>query len=241
MKNKTLIYKKGEHYVDHIALGVSNTLEGIKYIENLTGIKPYIPEAQNNQWFKSAALGLGNNCFLEIIGPNPNHKKFHPFKQMLKELETPQLAFWYLGTNKFKECRQILSNNGIKIGQYNHIKKEIDDQLLDYEIGMIGKGFESESPSLIQWNEVPNNKNGIEHLCRFKKLELFSRNYSKLQSIFDILEVDMQVIEGNPKMRLTIDTPNGEVILNGGGFSFPAGIKSLFRILSLYKRSLTNK
>ncbi len=242
MKNKTLINKRINHYVDHIALGVSDIKKGIEYVENLTGVKAFIPEVQNDQWYKSGVIGLGNGCFLEIIAPNPNHKKFHPFKQILKELESPRLIFWYLGTDRFEECKKTISNIDFKIYNYIHIKKEINNQLVDYEVGIIGnKGFESESPNLIQWNKLPENIEKLDHLCNLKNLMLFSENHLKLQLLFNTLGIEMKVFKGKSKMILTIDSPKGEVMFEGGGINFPFGIRSVIKILPLYKRHLFNK
>lgn len=233
-----LIYTRAHHYVDHIALGVNDTRAGMKYIEDLTGAKAYIPEGQQDQWYRSAALGLGAGCYLEIIGPNPEYKKFHPFKQILKDLTTPKLFFWYLGTHKFKECRAVIEENDFQIEQYNHIQKEIDDQLLDYEIAVIGQnGFESERPCLIQWNHFPKKRKKIEHICQLKSFSVTS-DHDSLQSLFDVLDVKMKVLKGEPSMHLVIDSPKGEIVLEGGGFTFPNGLQKLIYGISLYGRHL---
>lgn len=234
-----LIHKKGNHYVDHIALGVSDTKEGARYVEELTGVKPFIPETQNDQWYLSAAIGLGNRSFLEIIGPNPNFKKFHPFKQLLKELKKPQLMFWYLGTDKFEACKKVISDCGYQLERYNHIVKDVRGELLDYEIAITGKGFESERPCLIRWNQSPNSRDKLESSCSLNKLELYSKDQLKLQNLLDSLGVNMKVLNGDSRMVLVIDSPKGEVKFEGGGIEFPSGFRAVFKMLKLLKNHLT--
>lgn len=236
-----LINKKNNFFIDHIALAVNNTEEGMRYIKELTGVEPYLPEGQNQNWYKSAAVGLGNNAFLEIIGPNPSHKKFHPFKQILKEIKKPKLIFWYLSTQRFSDCKKVIKNTGHIIERYNHIRKEVKGKKIDYEIGVIGKGFESERPSLIQWNEVPEKNENMKHICAIKNFVVKSEQYSKMNKLFQELGADIKIEKGIASMELQIESPKGIVTLKGGGFSFPSGVKALVKILPLFKRHLFNK
>ena len=123
-----------------------------------------------------------------------------------------------------------------------HVKKEVNDQLLDFETGIIAKkGFESEIPCLIQWNKLPEKREKIEHICLLKNLQLFSENHSQIQLLFDTLGVEMKVFEGPSKMVLTIDSPKGEVIFEGGGTKFSAGIGGIIKVIKLYINHLINK
>lgn len=235
---KNLISKKNKFYIDHIAIGVNNTEEGMAYIENLTGAKTFLPQNDGKIWYRSAALGLGNQAFLEIIGPNPLYKKFHPVKQILKELEKPQLIFWYLGTQNLESCKKIITESGHNLERYNHIQKEVDGEKLDYKIGVIGKGFQSERPCLIQWNKVPKNGDIMTTGCSIHDFILHSKNAKKINPLFNKLNVDLKIINGNNKMKLVLNSPKGLVTLEGGGFEFPSGIKGLGKMLNLYKRHI---
>lgn len=232
-----LINKKNEFYIDHIALGVSNTQEGMDYIEQLTGVKPRLPDGQTDNWYLSASLNLGDGTFLEIIGPNPAHNGFHPFKQILKELSEPQLVFWYLGTEKFLEATQIINTNGFKLERHNRISKEFEGKKLDYEIGIIGKGFYSEQPNLIQWHEVPKKHYDDQPACSISEFKVSCRQATKLNKLFDKLGMDFKTSEGNNQMQLILDTPKGSVELKGGGIQL-AGISSLVAMVGLFKRHM---
>ena len=45
--------------IDHIAVGVPDTKQGIQWISELTGSTPRIDDPEPNQWYWSAALNLG--------------------------------------------------------------------------------------------------------------------------------------------------------------------------------------
>lgn len=236
----TLINKKNSFYIDHIALGVNDTQEGIAYIEKLTGVTAKLPDSQHDNWYLSAALNLGNGTFLEIIGPNPNYSGFHPFKQILKELTEPQLVFWYLGTNNFKNTQSVIHANGFKLERYSHISKEIKGEKLDYEIAIIGKGFYSEQPCLIQWNEVPKQHYQQKEVCSIASFHIRCQQAKKLNTLFASLGMSFCVEQGNNQLSLTLNTPKGLVELHGGGIQFQ-GISSLASLLRLFKNHLKSK
>ena len=87
--------------LDHIGLGVPNTRDGVKWVEEKTGAKVDLHDPEPNQFYWSGSLAIGENSFLEIIGPNPNYKKFQPFGALLKTLSEPQLLFWYVAVEDF--------------------------------------------------------------------------------------------------------------------------------------------
>ncbi|MEL6860188.1 MAG: VOC family protein, partial [Pseudomonadota bacterium] len=69
--------------LDHIGLGVSDTQEGVKWVEEQTGAKVDLHDPEPGQFYWSGSLAIGDSSFLEIIGPNPNYKKFHPFAALV--------------------------------------------------------------------------------------------------------------------------------------------------------------
>ncbi|MGB0523418.1 MAG: VOC family protein [Flammeovirgaceae bacterium] len=234
-----LINIENGHPVDHIAIGVSNTEEGAKHVEELTGVSPYFHPPEPHQWYYSAALNLGGNCALEIIGPNPNHKGFQPIKQLLKSFKNPQLFFWYLGTNHFQKVKDVVESIGFKLERIEHLKYKRNTHETDYKRALIGPGFKSEFPNLIQWNSRPPRLN--QHTgCQFKSLEIISTESNKLNSLFEELGIEIRAIQGDSAMSLIIDTPKGAVCFTGGGFKFE-GIRAIPKMIKLYIDFLTNK
>lgn len=241
----SLIKKKNDFYIDHIALGVSNTLEGIDYVEQLTGVRAFLPEGHSDNFYLSAAVNLGNGCFLEIIGPNPNHTGFNPFKQILKALPEPRLMFWYIGTHDFGTAKSVINQNGFKLERYNHIKKTKGDQVIDYQIAIIGKGFYSEQPNLIQWNQVPDKVYNNGDACHITDFKINFKNANALKALFEKLGIpqsETQHIQASDKntMSLTLDTPKGLVTFTGGGEEFQ-GISALFKTLKLFIRHILKR
>lgn len=236
---EALINQENGHYVDHIALGVRSTEEGAKWLEDLTGVKPYFHAPESGQWYYSAALNLGGNCALEIIGSNPEHQGFQPIKQILKSFDKPKLFFWYLGTKNFEKAQEVIENQGFKFERIQQVDYTREDYSVAYKRAMIGPGFRSEFPNIIQWESRPKNLT-IEKGCVFKSLELVSPISDKLNLLFSTVGVDMRAKKGNPSMKLRFDSPKGEVMLEGGGFNF-SGFGAMPKMAKLYLNYLVGK
>ena len=69
-----------------IGLGVPDTEAGVKLIEEQTGASVDLHDPEPDQWYWSGSLAIGEASFLEIIGPNPDYRKFQPFAALLKNL-----------------------------------------------------------------------------------------------------------------------------------------------------------
>ncbi|MEM1171307.1 MAG: VOC family protein [Cyanobacteria bacterium P01_H01_bin.35] len=225
------------HCVDHIAVGVKDTEEGVEWITELTGVKPSLVEPEPDQWYWSAALNLGKNCFLEIIGPNQNHKGFQPIKQMLKDFEVPSLFFWYIGTHNFELAKSIIEKYDFRLERIEDISYKRDDDIIDYKRAIIGRGFNSERPCIIQWNSRPKRLDAVKE-CSFKSLALSFPNPKNLNDLFSELQIDLQVKEGDAQMILTFDSPKGEIVLKGGGFEF-SGLRAIPKMARLYTKYLS--
>lgn len=228
-----MINKSDNHYVDHIALAVNNTLEGVKWIEKLTGAQPSIHDPEPGQWYWSAALSIGSKCKLEIIGPNPKHKGFHIMKQWFYTLKKPTIAFWYLSTNNFSKVQKIIDDNGYVMERVEVIKfKDENGSMVDYTRGMIGKGFVSERPQIIEWREKPLRK-ALDTRCKLKKIELFHNDADSLNDLLNELGTDIFIKSGKPFINVKLQTPNGDVNLTGGGMKLK-GMGAIIKIFSLY-------
>lgn len=241
----SLIQKKNDFYIDHIALGVNDTLAGIDYVEQLTGVKAFLPEGDHDDFYLSAVVNLNNGCFLEIIGPNPKHTGFNPFKQTLKELTKPTLMFWYLGTHHFDKAQEIINHNGFKLERYNHVQKTKAGHPIDYQIAIIGKGFYSEQPNLIQWNQMPDKVYNNGQTCHITDFKISFKNATALRDLFEKLGIPQsstQHIQNSNQntMSLTLNTPKGSVTFTGGGVEFQ-GIGALFKALKLFTNHLLKR
>jgi hypothetical protein len=222
------------HYVDHLALGIHNLDEGLKWIKEKTGVDAYVVPPEPGQWYQSAGLLLGENVILEIIAPNPNHKGYHPIKQVLKSYSKPNLFFWYLGVKNFDEFEKFAKKEGIKIERIEKVEYVRNSIPISYQRATVGPGFFSERPNIIEW-KAREDRSKEKQGCRLLSFWIESSEPELTRELFQKLKIDIQVFDGKGKSKLflKIDTPKGEIILSGDSESF-RGIEVPWKMLKGY-------
>lgn len=128
--------------LDHIGLGVPNTEDGVKWVEEQTGAKVDLHDPEPDQFYWSGSLAIGEESFLEIIGPNPNYKKFQPFAALIKSLSEPQLLFWYIAVTDFQAFKTLARQTKSKLERVEGVNIENDEGAqASYWRGLIGPGL----------------------------------------------------------------------------------------------------
>lgn len=57
--------------IDHIVIGARTLEEGARYVEDLLGVKPTKGGAHPGVGTHNMLLGMGANCYVEVIAPDP--------------------------------------------------------------------------------------------------------------------------------------------------------------------------
>ncbi|MEM9421472.1 MAG: VOC family protein [Pseudomonadota bacterium] len=128
--------------LDHIGLGVPDVKEGVAWVEAQTGAEVMLHDAEPGQWYQSGSLAIGGGSFLEIIGPNPAHRKFQPFGALLSTLDRPRLAFWYIAVHDFDAFQALAKRKGGALERVEHINIDhCTPNQSGYHRGYVGPGF----------------------------------------------------------------------------------------------------
>lgn len=200
--------------VDHVALAVSNTIEGAAYVKECTGVAPILHDTEPGQWYRSASLAIGSDSNLEIIGPNPEHRGPHPRKLMLRGLKAPALLFWYMATSDWPNMAKAVEASGHTIKHDERMGVPGRDARA-YRRAMIGPGFVSQRPSVIEWYDRPANASPA---CELVDFELSLPDPTGLQRLFDVLGLSLSIAKGADRFSITLTTPNGLVTFANPGF-----------------------
>lgn len=202
--------------MDHIALAVSNTEDGVRYVEKLTGVAPVLTQRDPKDFYWSAALEIGEDSFLEVIGPNPDHRGMHPLKSFMAGLKQPTLLFWYIATDDFEAMRYRIEAAGERVKMVVKVDPETSANGADYTRGSIGSGLVTQQPGLIEWRKR-SLQPGTDIPCRMTELHLSHPEPSDLNRLFSEIGVDLEVETGPSWIRLVLDTPKGEITLENPG------------------------
>ncbi|MEM8696332.1 MAG: VOC family protein [Pseudomonadota bacterium] len=216
-QNPNLVLDRGGSSLDHIALGVPDTVEGARHVAELTGVEPFIGvQPGPEQFYWSAALRLGSGRFLEILGPNPDWTGLHPMVETIKQFTQPQLLFWYVATDDIKAFGEASAAHNAPLEMQQTFEHKREDSVTSYTNAVIGPGFRSTRPCVIEWHSRSEWMEGEAQL-NLKSLELSSPIAETLNTLFAELGIVQSVSEGPEMMTLTLDTPKGELALSAPG------------------------
>ncbi|MEL6665447.1 MAG: VOC family protein [Pseudomonadota bacterium] len=223
--------------LDHIGLGVPDTKEGVKWVEEQTGAKVDLHAPEPDQFYWSGSLAIGDQSFLEIIGPNPNYKKFQPFAALMKTLSEPRLLFWYIAVDDFAAFQELARQTKAKLERVEGVNIEGGETAqASYWRGLIGPGFLSERPNVIEWIKRPNRESQATPECKLMEFQLANPQADEINQVFTKLGIDVPVSNGKSSIGITIDTPKGrwEIENEGVRWTMPG---MLLEIAALWWRT----
>ena len=227
--------------VDHIAIGVPDMPGAVHEFHALTGVTPYFRKPEPGQWYWSAGLRLGEDSFLEILGPNPKHPGFHPLKTLISGYDSPQVLFWYIATDDFDGLVDRLKEIRIPVERIETIHLVRDNQEVHYKRGIIGPGFVSQRPCVIQWRKrVDPPREAGEDACRLKAVVLRHPDADKLNRLFSEMGIGLRVEPGPSRIALDLETPKGTVRFENPGEEL-VGFSASVRMARLFSRHLRCK
>ena len=235
----TLVLDRGGTSMDHVAIGVPDTEKGVALVSEQLGFTPTSTEPPLDQFYWSHALSLGSGRFLEILGPNPLYRGFNPFMEMVKQLKKPCPLFWYIATDDFSAFVSKAKQIGSPVWNIQTIKRNIRGVPTDFTRGIIGPGFLSVCPNVIEWRKkhhILTDGEGPE----FLGLELAHPEAIRLNRIFQDLGINQNVTPGPHRVGLKLATPKGEAEFIGDGLEL-RGASAVFRMTSMFFKWLLNR
>ena len=218
--------------IDHIAIAAPDTEAAVDWFRDKIGAEPFITEPEPGQWYWSAALAVGDDSFVELLGPNPAHKGFNPIKQIISAFDDPQLLFWYVATDNFDAFASRAAAAGAALERIESVYHERNGHRIAYKRGILGPGFESQRACVIEWFH-PGEYGGKDQRARIAGFELSHPKADAMNAVYRQLGIDITVAKGPSMMGLTLEGPNGTVEIKNPGQSF-SGIPALMRMAGLY-------
>ena len=203
--------------VDHLVYATPNLAAGVERVERLLGVKT-IPGGQHPGWgTRNALIGLGDETYLEIIGPDPDQTKpAQPRRFGIDDLHASRLVTW---AAKGKDLEAIVTNaktKGIAVGQVQSgSRRRPDGVLLSWRL-TVSPALNADGivPFFIDWGETPHPAASLPKGCVLIALRAEHPDAKRIRAELSALGLNLRVDAGSaPALIATIRTPHGDVDL----------------------------
>ena len=209
-----VITKSDGTQIDHLGLAFADLEEGIRWFRDTTGIEPVVNPILPSLPFRNACVRIGDLTFLELLGPNPEFKGFHPLPSLLKRFKEPTLWFWYVSTDDFDELETAIAKAGCRVER--KMEATADGDTGPAFVGAsVGPGFWPVRPNVIQWKRDPQKHSWINMpivpIKDFSVLVCGKQRFESTKEFFDNLGIHSSCLKVSDDeesyLSLTLETP----------------------------------
>jgi hypothetical protein len=228
---KGVVLSRGPHTVDHLALGTSHLETGMQALEAATGAEGWRAAPEPGAWYQSGALALEGGSFLELIAPAPGYRGFQPLRATLAGLQGLRPLFWYVATDDFGAFAERAREAGAPVERVEHPNRQDDPAHGRYVRGVLGPGFLSQRPCVIEWQRRAA-RDAPAPRCALAELRLSHPEAAALTAPLAALGIRERVTAGPSALEILLDSPRGRVSFAGPGLDF-RGLRGLATFLKL--------
>jgi glyoxalase-like protein len=204
--------------IDHLVYATPNLATGIEQIERLLGVRA-VPGGQHpGAGTRNALIGLGDETYLEIIGPDPDQPKpARPRRFGIDELKAPRLATWAVKGADLEAIVENAKRHGVDLGQVQSgSRRRPDGVLLSWHL-TVSPVLTADGivPFFIDWGKTPNPAATLPKGCVLVALRSEHPDANRIQAELSALGLNLRVDTGSaPALIATIRTPKGDVELH---------------------------
>ena len=209
----------GDNEIDHIILAAPDYEEAVKEFETMTGIKPARLGGLKGLGIRAARVATDNNCYIEILAPDP--VKAGPIGAKLSELEEGTLIPFHFAIREsdMDDLQQEFVPNelGYVPDRINLFSPAPDGSPAKWAmLFMQGHFIGGVVPYYVDWGKCAHPLSTIPTVGPLKSFTITAPGGSQVHKI--LKNVDMvTTVEGEPAMEFCIGSPEGTITFSGEG------------------------
>jgi hypothetical protein len=203
--------------IDHLVYATPNLATGIEQIERLLGVHP-VPGGQHpGGGTRNALIGLGEDTYLEIIGPDPDQPKpLRPRRFGIDDLKNARLVTWAEKSTDLESIIEKAKSHGLELGQVQAgNRRRPDGVVLSWRL-TVSPVLTADGiiPFFIDWGKTSHPASGLPKGCSLVALRAEHPDAKRIQAGLSALGLNLHVDAASvPALIATIRTPNGNVEL----------------------------
>jgi hypothetical protein len=215
-----------DNEIDHIILAAPDYEEAVKEFETMTGIKPARLGGLKGLGIRAARVATDNNCYIEILAPDPS--KPGPIGAKLSQLEEGTLIPYHyaIRQSELDELQQEFVPNelGYVPDRINLFSPAPDGAPAKWGmLFMHGHFIGGVVPYYVDWGKCAHPISSIPTVGPLKSLTVTAPGGSQVHNILKDVGL-VTTMEGDPAIEFCIGTPEGTITFSGEspeGLVFP--------------------
>ena len=149
-----------DYSIDHLMLGASDLSLGKTWIKNKLGLPAIDSGSHPGQGTRNALLGLAEDCYLEVIAPDPAQGLSGTLGAQLLRYETPRLRTFAVCCSSFEDLVPRLAEFGFGHRIVKMSRETAAGSLLSWRLLFVSDHpYGARMPFFIDWGQSP-------HPCR---------------------------------------------------------------------------
>lgn len=218
-----------DNEIDHIILAAPDYAEALKEFETMTGIKPAQCGTLRGLGIKAARVAMDNNCYIEILAPDP--KNSGPIGSKLAELEEGSLVPYHFAirASELDELQEDFVPNelGYVPDRINLFSTTPDGAPAKWGmLFMYGHFLGGVVPFYVDWGECGHPLSAIPQVGALKGLVVTAPGGSQVHDL--LKKVDFVTTrEGEPALEFAVGSPEGTITFSSdkpNGLVFPGAM-----------------
>ncbi len=203
--------------VDHLVYATPDLAAGVVRVEQLLGVHAAPGGQHPGAGTRNALIGLGDNVYLEIIGPDPDQAKpASPRRFGIDELQAQRLVTWAAKGTDLEALVETAKRRGVDLGEVQSgSRRRPDGMLLSWRL-TVSPVLHSGGivPFFIDWGQTSHPASSLPKGCMLIGLRAEHPDARAVQSALSSLGLDLPMrVADVPALIATIRTPKGDVEL----------------------------
>lgn len=203
--------------IDHLVYAAPDLAAAIEQVQQLLGVRA-VPGGQHpGAGTRNALIGLGDQTYLEIIGPDPSQPNpARPRRFGIDELRAPRLVTWAAKSTDLVGIIRTAKMYGIDLGQVQPgSRRRPDGELLSWKLTASPESNAGGVvPFFINWGQTQHPASTLPKGCTIVDFRAEHPDANRVQAGLSALGLKLRVDAGAaPALIATIRTPHGQVEL----------------------------